>query len=150
VSKVISERERFADNIYLLIQLFSSSMFIITGLIGWILRELPGLAAGVMVGFLTGRWMLRSIGKRGRDPFKGYYIRMRERAQGSRPGLLESLIEKIRGNAFNREKCLKIADAFDASMERVRSAVSMDEQREILVALSETTKRISYEKNGLS
>ena len=148
MSRIISKREQFADIIYQILILISSSMFIIVGLIGYVLYDVWGVIIGVISGFLIGIWMQHSFGKRGKDSFTGFYVRMRERAKGSPPGLLERFLESVRGNAFTVDKCSRIIQVFDSSMEKLKQTNSPEERERILIDLSETTKKISYEKTN--
>jgi hypothetical protein len=69
---------------------------------------------------------------------------MQERAQGSRPGVLERLLESVRGNPFSRDKCAEIAAAFSVAERLLASERSADARMRILKDLDATVKAISY------
>ena len=88
--------------------------------------------------------MRRSMGIRGPDSYHGFFTRMRERANGRRCGLLERLIESIRGNAFTTDKCRRITLAYDRAMERLDRATTESQKIAVLEELDREVKAISY------
>lgn len=140
----LTRREWLADHSFFYLQLVSKLGFIAGGIIGYAVWGWIGcfaLAGGCL---LLGMLIRRSVGLRGPDPFHGWYRRMRERAEGSRAGLLEWMMEGLRGNKFTRAKCRGIAAAYDTAMAELRSATSREQQLAILKRLDSETKRISY------
>ncbi len=140
----ITERERFVDKIFIGLQIFSGILFVITGLIGYLLYKFIGIALGIIVGFLFGKWMRYSMGIRGEDPFHGFYTRLRERANDGRRCLLEYLLEKARGNEYTREKCIAITMEYEKALKELANVSNTNEAQRIFHELDKKTKEISY------
>jgi hypothetical protein len=140
----LTARERLADHLYFYLQTASWFVFLAGGIAGYAIKGLIGCVALLAGGWLFGMWMRRSLGQRGRNQFLGFYQRIRERANGSRRGLLEWLIEAIRGSGFTISKCRAITAAYDRAMLQGRSTSSAAEQQAILQRLDAEVKRISY------
>lgn len=85
------------------------------------------------------------MGIRGCDPTEGFFIRMRERAEGSRRGILEWILEKIRENEFSQSKCRAISDAYSEALWQLERSRSDDERMAILHELDRKVKKISYD-----
>ena len=105
---------------------------------------LVGGAIGAGVAWIIGRRIRHSLGIRGSDGFHGWFQRVRERAKGSRRGLLEHMIEAIRGSGFTVEQCRAIIAAYDEAMAEMRLVASDAERQAIADRLDVFTKRISY------
>lgn len=141
----MTRRERAVDLVFLNLQVFSQWTWAAGGVAGFALAGWWGAAAGVPAGWLFGRWMRYSLGRRGANPTEGFFIRMRERAEGSRRGLLEWVLEKARGNEFTRAKCAAIWGAWAQALEQLRAAASPHERQRILAELDRRVKKISYD-----
>lgn len=144
VPRRITRREKIADNLYLNLQILSRLLFIILGLAGYYFYSWLGLLISIVVGIIIGIWMRRSMGIRGSDGFAGFYIRMHERANGSRPGLLEWVIEKIRGNEFTQAKCQAIYREYEEAMEKLQHCLLPDQKEQVFIDLDKKIKEISY------
>lgn len=142
--RTLTTRERFADRVFFFLQMISWFAFIFGGIVGYAITGWTGCVVLLVAGWLFGMWMRRSIGLRGRDPFHGFYRRMKERAGGSRRGILEWLIESLRGRGFTRSQCQRIWAAYERAMALGRTASTSKQQRQILQQLDEETKSISY------
>ena len=87
-------------------------------------------------------WIRRSMGLRGTDPVEGFFLRMRERANGSRRGLLEALIELSRGRSYTRAQCAAITQVHDETEKRLVKAESDEERRSLVEELDRRIKQI--------
>lgn len=140
----LTSRERISDQVYFFLQLSSRFVFIAGGIVGYAAWGGIGGVVLTLSGFLFGLWMRHSLGVRGPDQFHGFFNRMKERANGSRRGLLEWVIESIRGSGFTPTKCKSIAAAYELAMSQLSSTTSPGQQRAILQQLDVEVKRISY------
>ena len=140
----LSRREWMADHFFYYLQLVSKLGFLARGIVGYAVWGWIGCVALAVGCILSGVLIRRSVGLRGPDPFQGWYRRMRDRAEGSPAGLLERMMESLRGNKFTRVKCRAITAAYDTAMAELRLAVTREQQQAILKRLDSETKRISY------
>jgi hypothetical protein len=140
----LTARERLADHVFFYLQITSWFAFIVSGIVGYAFDGLSGCVVLLAGGWLLGIWIRRSLGRRGSDPFHGYFRRIRERENGSRRGVLEWVIETLRGSGFTVSKCQAITAAYDRAMTQCRSTSSPAQQQAILQRLDAEVKRISY------
>ncbi len=140
----MTARERRADSIQYYLLVCGRVLILPAAVLGFVLRGFIGCAIGAGAGWLGGIWVRRSLGVRGSDGFHGWFQRKRERANGSRTGLLEYLIEAIRGSGFTVEKSRAIIAAYDKAMAAMQSATTDAEREAIANRLDIETKRISY------
>jgi len=96
------------------------------------------------MGYLVGCWIRRSLGLR-KPKELGFFVRMCERAHGSRRGVLEWFIEKVRKNEFTLEKCSAICDAYEKAIMKLRSCSDTDMEEMVLKDLDRRVKEISYD-----
>jgi hypothetical protein len=122
--------------------LFSSLLFVITGLIGYIIFKFYGIILGVFIGYILGKFIKYSMGIRGKNPNHGFYIRLRERANGKRCHFLEYLIEKARGSELTRDKCVAITNEYDKALNKIKFISDNDEKLKVLLELDKRTKEI--------
>lgn len=141
----MTRRERLGDAIYLQLQMLARLLLLPAAILGFYLGSVAGALAGLLTGYLAGRWVRHSLGMRGPDPTLGFFRRMRERAEGSRPRVLERLLEAIRGNRFTPEKCRAIWQAYERAGEELRGAQTREELYRILNELDQVVKRHSYD-----
>jgi hypothetical protein len=87
------------------------------------------------------------MGLRGSNSHDGFFIRMKERANGARRGILEALIERVRKRPFTQEQCAAITEAWDETRPRLKAATTEEEKRALINALDVEIKRISYGQN---
>lgn len=142
----LTSRERIADHLFFYMHITSWYAFILGGIIGYVSHGLIGCVILLFGGWLFGIWMRRSLGRRGRHPFHGFYLRIRERANGSPPEVLEWLVETLRGSGFTVSKCQAITAAYDRAMTQCRLASLPADREAILRRLDTEVKRISYSK----
>ena len=142
--RAMTRRELFADLLFVFLQIASRFIFLLAGIAGFVWKGFAGAAVLAVAGYLLGWWMRRSLGKRGRDPNTGFFVRMSERARGSRRGVLEWAIEKTRGTEFTREKCAAICSAYENAAATLRGPVDAATEKRVLSELDEAVKRISY------
>jgi hypothetical protein len=141
----MTSREKIADTIYLNLQIFSRLLFIATAIIGYYFYQLFGIILFAILGYILGILIRRSLGLRGKDPYVGFFIRMKERAEGSRRGILEWTIEIIRGNEFTQKKCLAIANVYSETKQKLIQCSSESERKKIIEELDQKVKQISYD-----
>jgi hypothetical protein len=92
--------------------------------------------------------MRRSMGLRGRDSNDSFFIRMRERARGSRRGLLELLIERARERSFTQAQCMALTDAHDEVQRQLGKAASREAKEMLLEEFDGRVKEISYGRDS--
>lgn len=142
--RLLTARERFSDRVFVYFQITSWFIFIFAGIAGYAIKGLIGCVALLALGWLFGLWMRGSLGRRGSDSFHGYFRRIKERANGSRRGVLEWVIEKIRGSGYSVSKCQAITAAYERAMAEGQLATLPAQQDAILQRLDAEVKRISY------
>ncbi len=140
----LTDGERSGDRLFLHLQVLSSVFLLMCPALGGVLRGWLGGGIGLIVGWMVRTWMRRSMGLRGSNPNDGFFIRMRERANGARRGILEAMIENVRHRQFNREQCIAITRAWDETGQRLAGITSQEEKRALINALDAKVKRISY------
>jgi len=140
----LTDGERSGDRLFLHLQVLSSVFLLMCPALGGVLRGWLGGGIGLIVGWMVRTWMRRSMGLRGANPNDGFFIRMRERANGARRGVLDAVIENVRHRQFNREQCIAITRAWDETGQRLARITSQEEKRALINALDAKVKRISY------
>ena len=140
----LTARERLADHVFFYLLITSRFVFIVGGIVGYVVNGLVGCVVLIGGGFLLGVWMRRSLGMRGPDQFHGYFRRIKERANGSRRGLLEWAIEVLRDSGYTISKCKAISEAYERAMTECHQVSSPVQQQTILQRLDVEVKRISY------
>lgn len=141
-----TRRERVADWLYIGLQVCSKLAFVVLGVLGYLYQSIFAAFVGVALGFLVGIWIWHSMGNRGWDANEGFFLRMHERAEGSRRGVLEWVIEKIRGNEFSQAKCRAISDAYNEATQQLKLSRIDNERMTILRELDRKVKAISYDR----
>ena len=114
----LTVRERLTDILYFILQLGAKLAWLPAGIIGYTEGGVISAGGCIIVAVVVGFLVSYSMGVRRWNQNDGYFVRMRQRANGSRRGLLEFMIEKLRGNEFSREQCRAIAEAYDSAVER--------------------------------
>mgnify|MGYP006295646361 CR=1 FL=1 len=140
----LTEAERKGDRLFLHLQIVSLVLFLLCPVLGAVLGGWPGAVIGLGIGWIVRVWMRRSMGHRGSNPDEGFFIRMRERANGARRGILEAVIEGVRQRPFTQEQCAAITKAWEDTRERIAATESAKEKRELINAFDAEIKRISY------
>lgn len=140
----LTEREKLADNLFLILQIVSYFLIILGGAVGYFFYRFYGLILFAALGYLIGVWMRRSMGIRGVKQTTSFFARMRERALGSKPGLLELLLEKISRNQLSQTNCRAIIHTYDKSVKQLKQSKSAEEQNRILEDLDRKVKEIFY------
>ena len=141
----MTSREILGDIIFVNLQIFARILFIIMGVGGYYFYKMYGVVLLGCIGWFIGSWIRYSLGIRGKDPDVGFFVRMKERAQGSRRGMLEWLMEKIRGNEFSLSKCIAISKAYEHAVNELAQQSSSTIQAEILKRLDQKVKKRSYD-----
>ncbi|MCD4811973.1 hypothetical protein K8R14_05275 [bacterium] len=141
----MSSREMLTDQVFLYLQIGSQILFLFAGVIGYIWHGVLGAIALALVGYVVGRLLRRSMGIRGTNSTEGFFVRMRERANGSRRGFLEWSLERLRRTHFTEVKCKAICDVYDDAMRKRRNSCDPSAQREILKNMDKRIKEISYD-----
>jgi hypothetical protein len=140
----LTDAERRGDRLFLHLQVVTSVLPLLCPVLGGVLGGWPGAARGLVVGWLARVWMRHSMGLRGSNPNDGFFIRMRERANGARRGILEAAIERVRQRPFTQEQCAAMTQAWDETRQRLAAATSEEEKRELFDAFDAQIKRISH------
>jgi hypothetical protein len=111
------------------------SSFIIGATVGGYCTGAKGFVIGIAAGGIAGFWIKRGTGLRGRDLTRGFFVRMNERGVGSSPGLLELLIEKIRGREITPHQCRLLAAAYAEFQRALQACDSVAERDELCKTL---------------
>jgi hypothetical protein len=135
-------REKLAEALYGFLLIASYALFAAAGLLGFLLRQAYGLVLGTLLGYAAGIWIRRSLGLRGRKRTTGFFMRMRERAQGARPGLLEGLLEMISGRAFTQAQCKAVVQTYEKAVRGLKGARTPEEKNKILAELDRRVQQI--------
>jgi hypothetical protein len=138
--------EKRAEQIFVALQILSFVLFLLGGVYGWFAYGLYGLVLFALLGYIGGVWIRRSLGIRGQKPTTGFFQRMRQRAFGSRPGILEMLVEQISGHPLSRQKCLEVLQVYERSTEKLKNARSVEEQHRILAELDRRVQQMLRNK----
>ena len=145
--RLLTDAERKADRLFLHLQILAIMVLFLSPILGGVIFGWAGIGIGLVFGLVVRIWMRRSMGLRGLNPNDGFFIRMRERANGARRGILEALIENIRQQPFTQEKCILITRAWDDMRKRIETMTSEEEKHELIKAFDAEIKRISYDQN---
>jgi hypothetical protein len=140
-----SGRARLADGLFLGLQVLSLLLFIIGGLVGYFVYQMYGSLVLAMLGYLGGVWMRRSLGIRRQKATTGFFARLRERAQGSRPGLLEMLLEGISQNPLTLQKCRMLVQTYERAVKQLKQTKTLPEQNKILAELDRRVQQIYWQ-----
>jgi hypothetical protein len=133
-----------ADGVFILLFLCSRIFFIAGAVAGARLSGFRGLCMGLAGGAVVGFWMRRSLGVRARNLTRGYHLRMFERGSGRPAGLLEALIELLRGNRLTMTQCRQIACAYAEAMRHLQSCNSPEERTSIIGKRNRQILEIAY------
>jgi hypothetical protein len=143
----LTGRERLAEALFQTLQIISHILLIIGGILGYIFYQVYGLILFAALGYLMGVWIRRSLGIRGRKHTTGFFMRMRERAQGSKPGLLEWVLEKVSQNEFTRAECRTVTQIYDKAVKQLKGTNSTEEQNRILADLDRKVFQILHDQD---
>ena len=135
VSNSLTEQEARADRLFRSLQIVSHFLFIIGGFVGYLYGQYYGVLVGGILGYVMGTWIRRSMGIRGLKPTVGFFKRMRERASGQPPGMLERLLEGVEGHTYPPQKCKEIALIYERAVHQLRQAPAGEAQNRILADL---------------
>jgi hypothetical protein len=144
----LTDAECRGDRLFLHLQVVSSVLLLLCPILGGVLRGWTGAGIGLVVGWMVRVWMRHSMGLRGSNPHDGFFIRMRERANGARRGVLEAVIERVRQRPFTQGQCAAITQAWDETRQHLAGTRSEEEKRELINAFDAQIKRISYGQDG--
>jgi len=142
----LTKRERIANHVFLWIQLGRLLLPVGFGWFGAVRFGAWGAAAGGAAGLVACLWMRRSAGvRRDRPGRPGWYVRIRERADGDPRGVIEWFLETLRGNALTLDRCRRIAALEDDATARLARVPDRGAQEKILIRLDADVKAICYE-----
>lgn len=141
-----SFRDKMADGLLALFVVTSRFLFIVGGMIGSVYAGGKGLVIGILLGGVVGFWIRRSMGMRGRDLTHGFFIRMSQRGLGSSPALLESLVEKVRGQEITAYQCRLLASAYAEFQRALQACGSVEERDELCKTLTRSVRAALYGK----
>jgi hypothetical protein len=130
-------RNKIADGLLMMLTLLARTAFIAGAIIGGHNAGAKGFLLGLAAGAAIGFWIRRSAGMRGRDLTYGFYLRMSERGMGKSPSLLESVVEKIRGEEISPYQGRLLNAAYSEFQRALRVCDSAEERGE----LSKTLER---------
>jgi hypothetical protein len=133
--RVQTKRQRLAERLFLALQVLSLSLFLVGAVLGYYFYQFSGLILFGALGYLAGVWMRRSLGIRGQKATTGFFQRMRERAQGAKPGLLEWLLEKVGQDHLTQARCREIVQVYDKAVSQLKREKSTQAQNKILADL---------------
>ncbi|RPI25964.1 MAG: hypothetical protein EHM70_19530 [Chloroflexota bacterium] len=139
-----TRREEIADTVFFVLQVISQFLVVFAAAFGYYAYEFYGLVVFGLLGYITGIWIRRSLGIRGKKYTTGFFARMRERALGSKPGLLEWLVEKIGQHEFTQEQCRAVVQVYDKAVRQLKQSKSTDEQNRILADLDQKVRQILF------
>ena len=142
--RVLNPQEKLADRVFVYLQIISYILFAIGGVLGYYRYQFYGLLIFGALGYLIGIWMRRSMGIRGDKPTNGFFMRMRERASGSRPGLLESVLERIGQNEISQAQCIAVIQVHERAVKQLKQTKSSEDQNKILADLDKRINQILY------
>ncbi len=139
-----SFRDKIADGLLAFFILSSRFLFIVGGIIGNVYVGGKGLVIGILLGGIVGFWIRRSVGMRGRDLTHGFFSRMSQRGVGSSPALLESFVEKVRGQEIAAYQCRLMASAYAEFQRALQACGSVEERDELCKTLSRSVRAALY------
>ncbi|MGE5221472.1 MAG: hypothetical protein ACM3PY_03485 [Omnitrophica WOR_2 bacterium] len=137
-----TDRQRFAGALFIALQVISWLLVFIGAVSGYLIYQFYGLILGTILGYTAGIWLRRSLGIRGRKATTGFFARIRERALGARPGLLEWLVERIGQDELTQDRCRAITQAHEKAVQRLKQTASRQEQNKILADLDRRVRHI--------
>jgi hypothetical protein len=73
-------------------------------------------------------------------------MRMRERAQGSKPGFLEWLLEKVSRKVFTKAECRAVTQVYEKTVKQLKQSDSSEVQNRILAELDRKVFQILYDR----
>jgi len=126
-----SFRARMADVVLAFFVLLARFGFIIGLVAGSFAADIKGFFLWLLAGVLGGFCLRRSLGLRGRNLTHGFFVRMWERGFGNPPKLLESLVEKVRGDKLTPRTCRVLTSAYEETNRALQSSPSAEERRGI-------------------
>jgi hypothetical protein len=137
-----SLRDKIANSLLVISVLVARLSFVIGLIVGCICGTARGFALSVVIGAVVSFWMRRSLGLRGRDLTRGFFVRMQERRMGSSPRLLESLIERIRARPMTPHQCGLLAGAYAEFQRDLQSCDSITERDKLGKNLKQKARSI--------
>jgi hypothetical protein len=142
----LNGREKLAERLFQILQIISHILLILGGILGYIFYQVYGLLLFAALGYLAGVWMRRSMGIRGRKPTTGFFMRMRERAQGSKPGFLEWALEKVSRNQITQAESRAVTQVYEKSLKQLKLSDSTEAQNRILADLDRKVFQILHDR----
>jgi hypothetical protein len=127
-------RNRIANVLFAGLLLFSWALLVLGTFVGaataggW-----KGMAGGLAAGWAVGFWIRRSLGLRGGNLTRGYFLHILARGRGAEPGWLENLVEIVRGLRLTPSQC-RIIVGFQVEAERLWESAGSPAERDRVTA----------------
>jgi hypothetical protein len=143
IPRLPSLRDKIADCIIVVLVFLARASFLLGPIVGGFYGGAKGFMIGLGTGGIAGFWIRHSAGLRGRDSTHGFFVRMGERGLGSSFGLLEWVIEKVRGCELAPVQCRLLASAY-AEFQRSLQSCHLAEERDALYKELERSMHIAF------
>lgn len=150
VPRVPTARNKIADCVFVVLSLCSRIFFVAGAVTGARLQGFRGFCIGLMAGAIIGFWIRRSLGLRGGNLTRGYHLRMFERGCGKPAGLLEAVVELLRGNRLTMIQCRQIACAYAEAVRHLQSCDSAEERASIVGKRNRQVMEIVYGRPAIA
>jgi hypothetical protein len=150
VPRLPTARGKIADCVFVLLLLCSRFLFVIGAVVGAMLHGFLGFLAGLVAGMILGLCLSRSLGLRGLDMTQGFHFRMHERGYGKPAGMLEALVEWLRGHRLTMAQCRQITTSYAEAVRRLQSCDSAEERASILAKRNREVLQIIYGERALA
>lgn len=144
VPKAPSWREAVADWTFILLRFLGRYGIAIGAAWGWLGYDIRGLVYGLLLGAVGSFWIRSSLALRGRNLTTAFYLRMYERAHGSRKKLLESFLERLRGQNLTPDRCRRLAYAYQEAEHHLQTSSTDAERNRVLKQLEERVIKAKY------
>jgi hypothetical protein len=150
VSRLPTVRSKMADGVFVALSLCSRIFLLAGAVAGARLQGFRGFCIGLAAGAIIGFWIRRSLGLRGRNLTRGYHLRMFERGSGKAAGLLETLVELLRGNRLTTMQCRQIGSAYAEAARQLQSCDSAQERASIVGKRNRQVLEIAYGQSAMT
>jgi hypothetical protein len=136
--------QKLVERLFIALQVLSHLLLILGGLLGYFFYQFYGSLLLAGLGYLAGVWLRRSLGIRGAKATTGFFQRIRERAQGARPELLESLLEGLSRSPLTPAKCRTMIQVYDRAVKQLKQAPTQAEKNRILAELDRRVNQLYW------
>lgn len=142
--KAHTTRGRIANALFAGLFGFSWIAFVVAELIGSANFGWAGCGIGLVVGWIFGMWMRRSLGVSNRNLTRGFFIRMLDRGNGSPTRLLESWVEALRGRRLTMVDCRALVAIRGEALRHWQVTESPEEHERIRREQDQKILRVLY------